>query len=146
MKILIAPMGAMAETSGPFLRVAALSKKLLETGHQVALCAALDVNYHEISGVKNYDCPVPSPSGMPMAIGKRMFGLAQKLGIQQKKQVHSFEQVLFFTGAIQQKFFMKDVLSIRQAIQDFRPDVVYSEFRPAAIVAAKLKKKNSCGV
>lgn len=140
MKILIAPMGAMAETSGPFSRVAALSEKLLETGHQVALCAALDVNYHEISGVKNYDCPVPSPFGMPMAIGKRMFGLAQKLGIQQKKQVHSFEQVLFFTGAIQQKFFMKDVLAIRQAIQYFRPDVVYSEFRPAAIVAAKLEK------
>lgn len=140
MKVLLAPMGAMAETSGPFSRVEALSNKLLEQEHQAALCAALDVNYHKISNVKNYDCPIPSPFGMPLAIGKRMFGLAQRLGIQQKKKVHSFEQVLFFTGAIQRKLFEKDVSAIRKSIRDFNPDVVYAEFRPAAIVAAKLEK------
>ena len=121
MKVLLAPMGAMAETSGPFSRVAALSNKLLEQEHQVALCAALDVNYHKIDKVKNYDCPIPSPFGLPLAIGKRMFGLAQRLGIQRKKKVHSFEQVLFFTGAIQRKLFEKDVFAIRQAIRDFQP-------------------------
>jgi Glycosyltransferase family 28 C-terminal domain. len=140
MKVLIAPVGAMAETSGPFSRVVALSEKLLEQGHQVALCAALDVNYHTIDNVKNYDCPIPSPFGMPLAIGKRIFGLVRRLGLQQKKKVHSFEQVLFFTGAIQRKLFEKDVFAIRQAIQNFQPDVVYAEFRPSAIVAAKLEK------
>ncbi|UZW15381.1 hypothetical protein OSC52_05955 [Clostridium pasteurianum] len=40
MRILIAPMSAMAETSGPFSRAVALCHKLIEKGHEVAFCAA----------------------------------------------------------------------------------------------------------
>jgi UDP:flavonoid glycosyltransferase YjiC (YdhE family) len=74
-----------------------------------------------------------------MAVGKRAFGMAQRLGLQQRRKVHSFEEVLFIVGAIQESFFEEDVSAIRSAIREFKPDVVYAEFRPAAIVAARME-------
>lgn len=140
MRVMIAPMAAMAETSGPFSRAAALCGKLIEKGHEVALCAAKDINYRKIPKVKNYEAPIPSPFGTPRAVGGGLLKIAQSLGLQQKKEVKSFEQVLHFVGATSGRFFGEDVDCIRNAIRDFKPDVVYAEFRVAAIVAAKLEK------
>jgi UDP:flavonoid glycosyltransferase YjiC (YdhE family) len=139
MKVLIAPMAAIAETSGPFSRAKALATGLLQKGHVPAFCAAKEINYQKVEGVQGYFAPVPSPMGLPMSIGKRMFGIAQRLGLQQRRRVHSFEEVLFIVGAIQERFFAEDVAAVRRAIQDFKPDVVYAEFRPAAIVAARME-------
>lgn len=139
MRVLIAPMAAMAETNGPFSRAVALCYKLIDRNHEVAFCAAEDVNYKTIENVKNYYSPIPTPFGMPMAIGKRILKIAQLLNLQEKKNVNSYEQVLHFVGAINKKYFYKDVFYIRKAIQDFKPDVVYAEFRISAIVAAKLE-------
>lgn len=139
MKVLIAPMAAIAETSGPFSRAKALATALLRNGHTPAFCAAKDINFQHVEGVQEYFAPLPSPMGLPMALGKRAFGIAQRLGIQQRRKVRSFEEVLFIVGAIQERFFAEDVLAVRRAIQEFKPDVVYAEFRPAAVVAAKLE-------
>ncbi|QTL97779.1 UDP-glucoronosyl and UDP-glucosyl transferase [Iocasia frigidifontis] len=141
MKILITPMAAMAETSGPFSRTKIIANACLKKGHEVALCAAEDVNYQPIKGVKNYYAPIPSPFGLPMFLGKNLFKLAQRLGIQKRKTVHSYEEVLHITGAISKTHFKKDVNSIQKAIKEFDPDIVYAEFRIAAIVAAKLTNK-----
>jgi uncharacterized protein (TIGR00661 family) len=92
-----------------------------------------------VEGVEEYFAPIPSPMGLPMAIGKRAFGMAQRLGLQQRRKVHSFEEVLFIVGAIKESFFEEDVAAIRSAIQEFKPDVVYAEFRPSAIVAARME-------
>ena len=140
MKVLIAPMGAMAPTNGPFSRTEALSKALRNSGHDVALCAAKDVNYRQIDGVHNYESPIPSPLGLPRAVGFPLIRLVQKIGLQEKADVKSFEQVLFFTGALKEGFFRNDVNCIRNAIQTYKPDLVYSEFRIASIVAARLEK------
>lgn len=139
MRVLIAPMAAMAETSGPFSRASALCHKLIERGHEVAFCAAKDVNYRSIENINNYFAPIPSPMGLPMFIGKNLFRTIQLLGIQQKMKVNSFEQVLYIMGIINKKHFANDVTCIRKAIQDFKPDAVYAEFRISAIVAAKLE-------
>lgn len=141
MRILIAPMAAMAETGGPFSRAKKLAWECLKRGHEVGFCAAEDVNYCPIDGVQNYFAPVPSPLGLPMWLGKRMFRNAQMLGIQQRKKVHSYEEVLHLTGAISPTHFKADVEAIRRAIRQFCPDVVYAEFRIAAIVAAKWEQK-----
>ena len=140
MKVLIAPMAAVAETSGPFSRAKALAIGLLQKGHKPAFCAAKDINFQHVEGVPEYFAPIPSPMGLPMAIGKRAFAIAQRLGIQQRRKVRSFEEVLFIVGAIQERFFAEDVLAVRRAIQEFQPDLVYAEFRLAAIVAARLEK------
>lgn len=140
MKILIAPLAALAETKGPISRARALAEAGKSRGHQVAFCTALDFNYTPVDGVPNYFAPIPSPFGTPLPIGKRVFRFAQKSGLQARRVVHSFEEVLFILGAIHPRFFPRDVEAVRKAIRDFKPDVVFSEFRPAAIVAARLEK------
>jgi len=140
MKILIAPMAAAAPTAGPFSRAKAIALEAKKRGHEIAFCAAEEMNYKAVEGVKNYYCPIPKLFGrVPFPIAKRMLPIIQKLKLQEKKEVTSFEQVLFISGAIAGNFFAKDVSWIRKAIQDFKPDVVFAEFRLAAIVAAKLE-------
>ncbi|MDP4121155.1 MAG: glycosyltransferase [Bacillota bacterium] len=140
MRVLIAPMAAMAETSGPFSRSRTLALALRSAGHEVALCAAQDVNYKEIEGIKNYFAPIPMIMGLPSPISKIILRIGSTIDVQQKKTVHSFEEVLFIAGAISKRQFPRDVVAIQKAIRDYRPDIVYAEFRPAAIVAAKLEK------
>lgn len=133
MRILITPMSAMVETKGPFSRATLLANEFIKKGHEVALCAAEDPNYHSIENVKNYYAPIPSILGIPELADKSILKEAHE------KTMNSFEDVLNFIGAIDEEFFANDVYYIRKAIQEFKPDAIYSEFRVAAIVAAKLE-------
>ena len=136
-KILIVPMAAMVETAGPSSRCKRLIEGLMSAGMNVATCRAEDVNYKNIDGVKNYFLDIPMPMGLPKPIATRTFPIAQKLGITSKKTVNSFDQVLQFTGNLDYKYLKKSVESIRRAIHEYKPDIVYSEFNISAIIAAK---------
>ena len=144
MRILVSPMAAMAETSGPSSRVKALVEGFRDAGVEVATCMAEDVNYKKIDGVKNYFLDVPMPMGLPGFIAKRTFPVAQKLGVTSKKTVNSFDQVLRFTGNLDYKYLKKSVASVRKAIREFKPDAVYSEFNISAIIAARKEKIPIC--
>ena len=137
MKILVVPMAAMAETAGPSSRCRQLVEGFRLAGIDVATCRAEDVNYKSIDGVQNYFLDIPMPMGLPKPIATRTFPIAQKLGITSKKTVNSFDQVLRFTGNLDYKYLKKSVESVRNAIQEYNPDIVYSEFNISAIVAAK---------
>ena len=141
MKVLISSMSAMAETAGPSGRAGLLAEHLKDAGIEVATCIAEDVNYKPIEGVKNYYLEVPMPLGLPKAIATKTFPIAQKLGIIERKNVKSFEDVLHFTGNIDYNYLLKSVEDIGKAIADFDPDIVYSEFNISAIIAAKLENK-----
>lgn len=141
MKVLISAMSAMAETVGPSGRARLLVEHLKDAGIEVATCIAEDVNYKPIEGVENYYLEVPMPLGLPKAIASRTFPIAQKLGIIERKNVGSFEDVLHFTGNIDYNYLVKSVGDIRKAIADFNPDIVYSEFNISAIIAAKIENK-----
>lgn len=136
-KILIIPMAAMAETAGPSSRCKQLVEGFMTAGIDVATCRAEDVNYNRIDGVQNYFLDIPMPMGLPKPIATRTFPIAQKLGITSKKTVNSFDQVLRFTGNLDYKYLKKSVESIRRAIHEYKPDIVYSEFNISAIIAAK---------
>jgi len=141
MKILIAPMAASAPTAGPISRARAIATEAKNRGHDVAFCAAEDINYKPVDGVKNFYAPIPKLFGkVPLLMSKKMLSIIQKLKIQEKKEVKSFEQVLHIAGAICGDFFATDVSWIRKAINEFKPDLIFAEFRPAAIIAAKLEK------
>ncbi len=139
MKVLIVPMAAMAETAGSFLRAKLLARALLDARHEVALCCAKDVNYVKIEGVTEYPLSVPMPLGIPCKIARFTFPLAQKLGITAKKEVHSFEEVLHLTGNIAYGYLRQSIPEIQKAIKEYKPDVLYSEFNMAAIIAAKVE-------
>ena len=141
MRLLIVPMAAMAETAGPFSRCRLLAESAAAAGIDVATCMAEDVNYYEINGIRNYFLDVPSPLGLPDIIASKVFPAAQKLGVTSRKTVKSFDEVLWFTGNTVYSYLVKSVASIRRAIRNFRPDIVYSEFSIPAVIAAELEKK-----
>ena len=138
-RILIVPMAAMAETAGPVSRCTLLAEELKKAGMETATCMAKDVNFREIKDVRNYRLDVPMPLGLPAFIARRTFPMAQKLGITQRKTVRSFDEVLKLTGNLDYGYLKRSVEQISEAIDDFKPDVVYSEFNISAIIAAKYK-------
>jgi UDP:flavonoid glycosyltransferase YjiC (YdhE family) len=133
-------MSAMAQTGGSMTRAIAICEELTRNGHTVAFCAGEDRNFKAVKNITNYAAPVPSPLGLPPFLGKRVFKFAQLSGVQQRKTVNSFEEVLRLTGATNERYFANDLDCLRRAIKDFHPDIVYSEFRMSAIVAAKIEK------
>lgn len=141
MRVLIIPMSAMAETAGSFSRTILLTGALKEANIDTAVCFAKDVNYKPINHVKCYFLSVPMPLGLPKIIATHTFPMAQKLGITNRKSVNSFDEVLHLTGNIDYKYLKNSVSDIRNAIQDFNPNVIYSEFNISAIIAGKIEKK-----
>ena len=139
MKILIVPMAAMAETSGPTGRCRLLAEGFRDAGMETATCKARDVNYKTIPGIQDYYLDTPMPFGLPRAIASRTFPIARKLGITSRKTVNSFDEVLWFTGNLDYRYLKKSVESVRKAIRDFRADAVYSEFNISAIIASKIE-------
>ena len=137
MKILIAPMAAMAETSGPSSRCRLLAEGFRREGFDVATCMAKDVNYKLIDGIPNYHLEVPMPLGLPKIIATRAFPVAQKTGLVSRKTVKSFDQVLHLTGNLDYRYLKASVSSLRTAMQEYKPDIVYSEFNLSAFIAAK---------
>lgn len=140
MKVLIVPMAAMAETSGPSGRCRILAAGFKDAGIEPATCMAEDVNYRAVDGIYNYYLDVPMPLGLPELIATRTFPIAQKLGITSRKTVNSFDEVLWLTGNLDYGYLKASVDSVRSAIRMFKPDVVYSEFNISAIIAAGIEQ------
>ena len=137
MKVLLIPMSAMAETAGSMSRCRLIAERLKSSDTEVATCIARDVNYREIEDVKNYSLDPSMPLGLPGFIASRTFPIAQKLGVTSHKRVNSFDEVLWLTGNIDYKYLKRSVKQIIDAIDTFKPEVVYSEFNISAIIAAK---------
>lgn len=137
MRILLVPMAAMAETGGPAARTRQLAAGFMRAGFEVGVCAARDVNYRQIEGTREFPLAVPMPMGLPAPIARRTFPVARKLGITARKEVHSFDEVLRFTGNLSYDYLKRSVEEVRSAIKQFAPDYVYSEFNISAIIAAR---------
>ena len=136
-RFLLVPMAALAETAGSFSRVILLALSLRERGIEVATCCAHDPNYREIEGIENYPLDVPTPLGLPAWWARYMFPMAQRLGITASKEVSSFEEVLHLTGNTDYRYLRRSVEQIRQAIRQWKPTIVYSEFNLSAYIAAR---------
>lgn len=80
---------------------------------------------------------MPSPLGLPEAIARHTFPLASRLGLMGRKPVRSFEEVLWLTGALDERYMRAAVEVLRAHMRATRPDVVYSEFNLAAVIAAR---------
>lgn len=140
MRVLIVPLPALAPTNGSQGRVKQLIKGFQSEGFEVATCAALDYNFKKQVDVSNYFLEVPIPMGLPKWIGTHLFQIASGLGIISRRTVNSFEEILFLTGALSEHYFARNIECVRAAIQQYRPDVVYSEFNLGTIVAGKLEQ------
>lgn len=129
-------MVARSRMGGPWSRAQRVARAFQDAGHEVALAWGDDGNCADPGG-PTLEIPVPSPLGLPEAIARHTFPLASRLGLMGRKPVHSFEEVLWLTGALDERYMRAAVEVLRAHMRATRPDVVYSEFSLAAIIAAR---------
>lgn len=121
---------------GPWSRAQRVARAFQDGGHEVTLAWGDDGNCVDPIA-PTLQIPVPSPLGLPEAIARHTFPLASRLGLMGRKPVHSFEEVLWLTGALDERYTRAAVDTLRAHMRVARPDVVYSEFSLAAVIAAR---------
>ena len=129
-------MVARSRMGGPWSRVQRVARAFRDGGHEVALAWGDDGNCADPIA-PTLEIPVPSPLGLPEVIARHTFPLASRLGLMGRKPVHSFEEVLCLTGALDERYTRAAVDTLRAHMRAARPDVVYSEFSLAAVIAAR---------
>jgi uncharacterized protein (TIGR00661 family) len=140
MRILITPEANTAETAGSIVRTSAIATAALSKGHEIAFCAGEDINFNNMAGVKNYVSDIPSPIGVPKFLARIVYKLYKYFGLQKNENVNDYETILHYIGLSNRNFFEKDVINVCKAIEDFNPDILFTEHRLSPIVAAKLLK------
>ena len=129
-------MLARSRMGGPWSRAQQIARAFQDAGHEVTLGWGDDGNCID-PVAPTFEIPVPSPLGLPEAIARHTFPLASRLGLMGRKPVHSFEEVLWLTGSLDYRYSCAVAEKLREFIQTWRPDVVYSEFNLAAVIAAR---------
>ena len=129
-------MVARSRMGGPWSRAKRVARAFRDGGHEVTLAWGDDGNCVDPGGPA-LEIPVPSPLGLPDAIARHIFPLASRLGLMGRKPVRSFEEVLWLTGALDARYARAAVEVLRTHMRAARPDVVYSEFNLAAVIAAR---------
>ena len=129
-------MVARSRMGGPWSRAQRVARAFQDGGHEVTLAWGDDGNCVDPIA-PTLEIPVPSPLGLPEAIARHTFPLASCLGLMGRKPVHSFEEVLWLTGALDERYTRVAVDALRAHMRAARPDVVYSEFSLAAVIAAR---------
>ena len=129
-------MLARSQMGGPWSRAQQIARAFLSRGHEVMLAWGNDGNCVD-PVTPTLEIPVPSPLGLPEAIARHTFPLASRLGVMGRKPVHSFEEVLWLTGSLDYRYSCVVVEKLREFMRSWRPDVVYSEFNLAAVIAAR---------
>lgn len=129
-------MVARSRMGGPWSRAQRVARAFRDGGHEAVLAWGDDGNC--VNPVApTLEIPVPSPLGLPDAIARHTFPLASRLGLMGRKPVRSFEEVLWLTGALDERYTRVAVDALRAHMCAIRPDVVYSEFSLAAVIAAR---------
>lgn len=121
---------------GPWSRAQRVARAFQDAGHEAVLAWGDDGNCANPIA-PTLEIPVPSPLGLPEAIARHTFPLASRLGLMGRKPVRSFEEVLWLTGALDERYTRAAVDALRAHMRTARPNVVYSEFSLAAVIAAR---------
>ena len=129
-------MVARSRMGGPWSRAQRVARAFQDGGHEAVLAWGDDGNCADPIA-PTLEIPVPSPLGLPEAIARHTFPLASRLGLMGRKPVRSFEEVLWLTGALDERYTRAAVDTLRAHMRAARPDVVYSEFSLAAVIAAR---------
>ena len=129
-------MLARSRMGGPWSRAQQIARAFLSRGHEVTLAWGDDGNCVD-PVAPTFEIPVPSPLGLPEPIARHTFPLASRLGLMGRKPVHSFEEVLWLTGSLDYRYSCVAVEKLREFMRTWCPDVVYSEFNLAAVIAAR---------
>lgn len=137
MRVLVTPLMAMAESAGSATRARALASTMASRGWKTTLCVPEGFTGMVPTNVNVQPILTPSPLGIPRIIGKKLFPLAQRLGLNRRVPITCFDDVLKLTGNTDKCYLARAVEQLREIIQDGCFEAVYSEFNIASIIAAK---------
>ena len=129
-------MVARSRMGGPWSRAKRVAHAFRDGGHEATLAWGDDGNCAN-PVAPTLEIPVPSPLGLPEAIARHTFPLASRLGLMGRKPVRSFEEVLWLTGALDKRYTRAAINTLRVHMRAARPDIVYSEFSLATVIAAR---------
>ncbi len=129
-------MVARSRMGGPWSRAQRVARAFRDGGHEATLAWGDDGNCAN-PVAPTLEIPVPSPLGLPEAIARHTFPLASRLGLMGRKPVRSFEEVLWLTGALDKRYTRAAINTLRVHMRAARPDIVYSEFSLATVIAAR---------
>ena len=129
-------MVARSRMGGPWSRAQRVVRAFQDGGHEATLAWGDDGNCANPIA-PTLEIPVPSPLGLPEAIARHTFPLASRLGLMGRKPVCSFEEVLWLTGTLDERYTRAAINTLRAHMRAARPDVVYSEFSLATVIAAR---------
>lgn len=131
------PVGAM----GPHTRVLAVGRQAREMGHEVAFCATGSV-VDELSanGYRVYEMPSLSTMGLPSVASKFA---RQRIGtaippMRRGRPFGNIWLVLVLAGVGNARLMRRLVAAEVAAIDDFRPDALFTELEPACYLAAEI--------
>ena len=139
MRVLIAPLMAMAESAEPASRARALAAAMVARGWEATLCVPQNSPGSVPNGVRAQPVLVPSPLGLPRALGTKMFPLARRLGLNRRVPMACFDDVLRLTGNTDERYLEAVVRQLRGVMREGNFDAVYSEFGIAATIAARVE-------
>ena len=105
-------MVARSRMGGPWSRAQHVARAFQDVGHEVTLAWGDDGNCADPIA-PTLEIPVPSPLGLPEAIARHTFPLASRLGLMGRKPVRSFEEVLWLTGALDERYTRAAVDTLR---------------------------------
>ena len=136
MRILVAPMMAMAQSSGPARRAQTLAAAMAARGWEATLCIPEGTPVEVPPGTRPEPVIVPTPLGLPRPLGSRVLPLAQRLGLNRHVPIASFDDVLRLTGNTDGRYLATAVGQLREVLRQGRFDAVYSEFSIPVVIAA----------
>lgn len=125
MRVLVTPLMTMAESAGSATRARALASAMASRGWRATLCVPEGFSGAIPAGVSAQPILTPNPLGMPRIIGKKLFPLAQRLGLNRRVPITCFDDVLKLTGNTDRRYLTRVVEQLRKIIQNERFESVF---------------------
>lgn len=140
MRILLTPIIFDDTILGSKRRLEIIAKNLIENGNEVAICCLEDQKI-SIDKITYYFVNKPVCNNLQELISEKLYWLSKKSGLYNLKSIETLEEIIKMSGSINSEYLKYDIESIRNIIIEFDPDFVYSEFRIASIIAAKIENR-----
>jgi UDP:flavonoid glycosyltransferase YjiC (YdhE family) len=128
-------------TYGGLTRVLAIAKAAQAAGHEVRFCAAGD----QAAALRQfdhhvYDMPESTLFGLPKPLARAANAISQRVTppVRGGKNIGDIWLVLFITGYGREGFLRRSLDRLLAIIDDYRPDVLFTDLDPATHVAAEI--------
>ena len=141
MKILITIFAPPSGAMGPHTRTVAVGIEAMTKGHQVAFCCQKKLASPLIAqGFTVYEVPESTVLGLPEwisdKIAKKM--MEQRFPVKEGKSIGNIWLVLTMMGMASKKFANLLVKKEMEAVDHFKPDVLFTEMDPAVYLVSEI--------